>query len=140
MVNITISNLQKKLPIPKIRVKKLILKIIKGEGFKKTGFINLCFTDNTLIKKLNLKFLKNNNPTDVLAFNLGDKKTKDRLLADIVISTDIAITNARSFKTTAEDELLLYVTHGILHILGFDDHTKTETQLMRKKEKEYVNR
>ncbi|MFA4992620.1 MAG: rRNA maturation RNase YbeY [Candidatus Omnitrophota bacterium] len=140
MVNITINNLQKRLPIPKIRVKKLILKIIKGEGLKITGFINLCFTDNILIKKLNLKFLKNDNPTDVLAFNLGDKKTKDRLIADIVISTDTAITNARSFKTCPEDELLLYVAHGILHILGFNDHTKTETQLMRKKEREYADR
>jgi probable rRNA maturation factor len=111
MVNITINNLQKRLPIPKIRVKKLILKIIKGEGLKITGFINLCFTDNILIKKLNLKFLKNNNPTD-----------------------------ARSFKTCPEDELLLYVAHGLLHILGFNDHTKTETQLMRKKEREYADR
>ncbi|MDD5409114.1 MAG: rRNA maturation RNase YbeY [Candidatus Omnitrophica bacterium] len=140
MLNITINNLQNRLPIPKIRVKKLILKIIKGEGFKENGFINICFTDNILIKKLNLRFLKANSATDVLAFNLNNKKTKSSLLADIVISTDTAITNARSFKTTAGDELLLYVAHGILHVLGFADHTKTEMQLMRKKEKEYVDR
>ncbi|MFA6129730.1 MAG: rRNA maturation RNase YbeY [Candidatus Omnitrophota bacterium] len=140
MVNITITNLQNKLPIPEIRIKNLILKIIKGEGFKKSGFINICFTDNILIKKLNLRFLRTNRATDVLAFNLSNNETKGRLLADIVISTDTAITNARSFKTTASDELLLYVSHGILHILGFNDHTKTDTRLMRKKEKEYVNR
>ncbi len=139
MVNITISNLQKRLPIPKMRIKNLILKILKGEGFNKPGYINICFTDNLLIKKLNTKFLRANSATDVLAFNLSDKKT-GALLADIVISTDTAISNAQSFKTTAGNELLLYVTHGLLHILGFNDRTKAQTQLMRKKEEEYVNR
>jgi len=140
MVNINIINLQKKLPIPKTRIKNLILKILKGEGFSKSGYINICFTDNFVIKKLNTKFLKTNSATDVLAFNLNNNKTESGLLADIVISTDTAITNARNFKSTPGDELLLYVAHGILHILGFDDRAKTETQLMRKKEKEYVNR
>jgi len=140
MVNITISNLQKKLPIPRKRVKNLVLKILKGEGFNRSGYINICFTNNALIKKLNNKFLRANSATDVLAFNLSDKKTKPFILADIAISTDTAISNARCFKSTAGDELLLYVTHGVLHILGFNDHAETEIQLMRKKERKYVNR
>jgi len=140
MLNITISNLQKKLPISKIRIKDLILRILKGEGINKSGYINICFTNNILIKKLNTRFLRANSATDVIAFNLNDKKTDRSVLADIAISTDSAISNARSFKTTPADELQLYVTHGILHILGFNDHTKAEIQLMRKKEKEYVDR
>ncbi|MBU0548130.1 MAG: rRNA maturation RNase YbeY [Candidatus Omnitrophica bacterium] len=139
MVNIAISNLQKKLPIPRMRIKRLILKILKEEGVNKPGYINICFTDNNLIKRLNTKFLRANSATDVLAFNLSNKKTYSTVLADIVISTDSAISNARSFKTAVGDELLLYVAHGVLHILGFDDHTKAQAQLMRKKEKEYVN-
>ena len=140
MINITISNLQNKLPIPGMRIKKLIHKILKGENFKKPGYINICFTDNLLIKQLNAKFLRANSATDVLAFNLSDKKTKQSILADIAISTESAISNARSFKTTTKDELLLYVAHGILHILGFNDHTKAQIQLMRLKEDKYVNR
>ena len=62
------------------------------------------------------------------------------LLADIMISTDTAINNARKFKTTPDYELMLYVAHGILHILGYDDRTKTQMKRMRKKEAEYVNR
>jgi probable rRNA maturation factor len=140
MVNITINNLQKKLPIPGMRVKKLVLKILKGEGFNKSGYINICFMDNTLIRKLNTRFLSAHRATDVIAFNLSDKKTKPFLLADIAISTDSAINNAGDFKATPEDELMLYVAHGILHILGFNDHTRAQTLLMRKKEKSYVNR
>ena len=122
-----------------MRVKKLVLKILKGEGFNKGGYINICFMDNNLIKKLNTRFLAAHKATDVIAFNLSDKKTKSFILADIAISTESAIDNAGNFKTTPEDELMLYVAHGILHILGFNDHTRAQTLLMRNKERTYVN-
>jgi probable rRNA maturation factor len=139
MVKITINNLQNKLPIPETYIKNLIRRIIRGEKFKKPCSVNICFTDNNLIKKLNTRFLNTRGATDVLAFNLSGK-TSPVLLADIAISTESAISNSRSFKTSPGKELLLYVAHGILHILGFNDHTNAQTQLMRKKEKEYVNR
>lgn len=139
-MNITISNLQNKLFIPKVKIKNLVLDIFKGEKVKKTGYINICFMHDLLIRKLNAKFLKTIGSTDVIAFNLSDKKTKKTIFADIAISTDTAIKNARKFRNTSEYELLLYVAHGILHVLGFDDQTKAQAQLMRKKEKEYVDR
>ncbi len=135
---ITIRNLQNKLPIPSTKIKKLIRKVLKGERVKKSGWINICFVDNPLIKKFNAKFLKSNRTTDVLAFN--STKGKKVILADIMISTDKAIEQARNFKTTPTYELLLYVAHGMLHILGFDDHSKTQIKLMRKKESKYVDR
>lgn len=136
-MKITIKNLQNKLPVRPTKIKNLIRRVIRGEGINKSGWINICFVNNSRIRKFNAKFLKSQSATDVLAFNLGDKKI---LLADIMISTDIAITQARSFKTTADYELQLYVVHGILHILGYNDHSKTQIKLMRKKESEYVNR
>ncbi|MFA7294474.1 MAG: rRNA maturation RNase YbeY [Candidatus Omnitrophota bacterium] len=139
MVKITINNLQNKLPIPEAGIKNLIRRILKGEKVKKPGCINICFTDNKLIKKLNARFLNTPGATDVIAFNLSSK-TSAALLADIAISTESAISNSRSFKSSPAKELLLYVTHGILHILGFDDHTINQTRLMRKKENEYVDR
>jgi probable rRNA maturation factor len=139
MVKITINNLQNKLPIPEAGIKNLIRRILKGEKIKKSGYINICFTDNKLIKKLNARFLNTPRATDVIAFNLSNK-TSTALLADIAISTESAISNSRSFKNSPAKELLLYVAHGILHILGFDDHSNTQIRLMRKKEKEYVDR
>lgn len=139
-MKITIKNLQNKLRLSPIRIKKLINHILKGEGVKESGCINICFVNNPLIKKFNIKFLKTSSSTDVLAFNLNDKKNSKILLADIMISTDTAINNARKFKTTSDYELMLYVAHGILHILGYDDRTKTQMKRMRKSEAEYVNR
>ena len=139
-MKITVKNLQKKLLISPVKIKKLILKILRGEGIKESGYINICFSDDSLIKKFNLKFLKTNSSTDVLAFNLNNNLENKILLADIMISTDTAIKNSRKFNTKPEYELMLYLTHGILHILGYDDHDKTQKKQMREKEIEYVDR
>lgn len=137
-MKITIKNLQNKLPVQPAKIKNLVQKILKKEGADKQGSVNICFVDNPLIRRFNYKFLKINRATDVLAFDLSGKK--DLILADIMISTDKAIEQARNFKTTPDSELSLYVAHGILHILGFDDQNQAQRKVMRKKESEYVDR
>ena len=146
-MKIVIKNLQNKVRLYPARIKKLISDILKGERVKESGYINICFVNNALIKKFNIKFLKNKSSTDVLAFNWteghglpSDRQSHRVLQADIIISTEIAITHAHKFKTTPNYELMLYVTHGLLHILGYNDRNKTETKLMRKKEAAYVDR
>ncbi len=137
-MQIFIQNLQKKITINPKKIKRLVSKILKKERIKKSGSINICFVNNPVIKRFNTKFLKLKEITDVLAFNLSDKKEKN-ISADIMISTDIAISNSAKFKTTVNYELLLYVAHGLLHILGYNDQTQAQKKLMRKKEAEYVN-
>ncbi len=137
-MKITIKNLQNKIAIHPRKIKNLIHKVLKGERVKESGWINICLVNNALIKRFNAKFLKTNSATDVLAFNLN--AGKKIILADIMISTDTAIKQSSVFKTTPGYELLLYIVHGILHILGYNDRTKTQTKLMRKKESEYVDR
>ena len=138
-MRITLKNLQNKLPIHSGKIKKLILKVLKGQKVKESGWINICFVGDSQIKKLNAKFLKIKGATDVLAFNLSNKKEKNVILADIMISTQAALKQAVNFKTTPDYEISLYLVHGLLHILGFNDHTKPQIKLMRKKEGQYVD-
>ena len=138
-MKITLQNQQKKVPLQTKKIKKLILKVLKGEQVKESGWINICFVDNSQIKKFNAKFLKVKGATDVLAFNLSDKNKKNFILADIMVSAQEAFNQARNLKTTLDYELSLYVVHGLLHILGFDDHTRGQIKLMRKKESQYVD-
>ncbi len=139
-MKITIKNLQNKVSLYPAKIKKLISDILKGERVKKSGCINICFVNNALIKKFNVKFLKNSSTTDVLAFNLSNRSNNKILLADIMISAETAITHARRFKTTPNYELMLYAAHGMLHILGYDDINKTKAKIMHEKEAAYVNR
>jgi len=133
-VKITIINLQNRVPVNSRKVAKIAQKVLSSEGIKKSGEITICFVNDQKIKELNLRYLAKNNPTDVIAFDVAEPKRPDKLFADIVISTDRAIDNADVFKTSPLFELYLYVIHGVLHILGYDDRRKADKLLMRKKE------
>jgi len=138
-VKIIIKNFQKKIPINPKKIKETILKVLSQEDTKKSGEITICFVGDLKIKELNLRYRHRNSPTDVLVFDILESKNPNRIFADIVISTDTAIQNAGIFKTTPLYELYLYIVHGMLHLLGYDDRTRKQRQLMRQKEKEYVN-
>lgn len=69
------------------------------------------------VRELNRRFHKVDAPTDVLSFSYGDVD----YLGDLVISYDTAKRNARDFRWPVRDELRLLVTHGVLHLLGYDD-------------------
>ena len=58
-------------------------------------------------------------------------------MADIVVSADTAIRNAKIYNTTPRQEILLYAIHGILHILGYNDSNPKQRMIMRKKESLY---
>lgn len=133
-MKITIKNLQDKIPICPKRIKKAILKALSQEGVKKSGEITVCFLNNKEIKELNLMYLGKNSPTDVIAFDNSAHNKKGILLGDIAVSTDMAIRNARIFKTTPFYEIRLYVIHGVLHLLGYDDKSKKDRLIMHKRE------
>ncbi len=131
-MKITIKNFQNKIPISPKRIKKIILKAFSSEGAKKSGEINVCFVNDLKIKKFNLKYLGKNCPTDVLSFLL-EPENRGRIFGDIIISTDTAVGNAKIFKTSSLYETSLYIIHGVLHLLGYDDKNARERKLMDNK-------
>ena len=133
-MRIIIKNLQNKVPLNSKKAVKTVQKVLSSEGIKKSGEITFSFVNDRKIKELNLKYLGKNNPTDVIAFDVAEPKRPDKIFADIVISTDRAISNAKIFKTSPLYELYLYVVHGMLHLLGYNDKTKKDKLLMRKRE------
>ena len=109
--------------------------------------LSLVLTGDREIKRFNQKYLKHNWPTDVLAF--GDAERSRPLarfgphtklfLGDVMISIDRAKAQAKQYGTQWRDELELYIVHGILHILGLDDHNEKDRSRMRKKESQILN-
>lgn len=59
-------------------------------------------------------------------------------MGQIVISADTAARQARVYRTSLEREIILYVIHGILHLLGYDDHRPQDIQKMRDKERQLL--
>jgi len=137
-VKITIRNLQTKVPVSPKRVIKIVQKVLSSEGIRKSGEITVSFVNDKEIKKLNLNYLGKNRPTDVIAFDVAHPKLPDKIFADIVISSERAIDNARAFKTSPLFEVYLYIIHGVLHILGYDDRKKEDKLIMQKKQSDLL--
>ncbi len=58
---------------------------------------------------------------------------------DIIISVDAAKSQAQEYGTSIAQELTLYIVHGLLHLLGYDDHAPKDIQKMRRKETQVMN-
>jgi len=95
---------------------------------------------DTQIKALNKRYLNRERATDVLAFDLKEGRCGHgrHLDGEIVVSAVTARRNAKRFNTTPWHEMILYIAHGILHLIGYDDHAPGKIERMRKKEKEIM--
>ena len=129
---ISIRNLQKKIPISSQRIKRVILKTLTQEGAQKSGEISVALVTDKIIKRINRKYLGKNRPTDVMAFNLSESP-QGKFLGEIIISTDTALSNSQKFNTRPQDEIYLYLIHGLLHLLGYDDNTRKNALKMQKR-------
>lgn len=97
--------------------------------------INLLLVDDKQIRSLNKCYHNSNYPTDVLAFDNRIFK-KDEIIADIVISRDTVMRNAKIYAVSYKEELLRCFIHGLLHLCGYDDLIKSKRMRMFKKQEE----
>jgi len=115
--------------------KNWIKTIIACEHFK-TGEINYIFCDDEYLLKINQQFLKHDDFTDIITFDYGNGGV---LSGDIYISITRVRENSEIFGATFHDELLRVLSHGIFHLCGYKDKTKTAALNMRKKEEWAIN-
>ena len=80
---------------------------------------------------MNKKYLNHDTYTDIITFDYCEGKN---ISGDIFISIDRVTENATTFSVTFEDELNRVMAHGVLHLCGYKDKSKTDKELMRKME------
>ena len=100
--------------------------------------ISIAIVSDEQIHELNRQYLQHDYETDVLSFNLGTESAGFELSGEIVVSADTARRCAQERNIKVIDELTLYVIHGTLHLLGFDDKSEAERKKMRAAEREYA--
>ena len=135
MLSITITNAQSQLPVDKKRLRRVVRMILEDESIERAK-IDVAVVDDRTIAELHQRYLDDPSPTDVLSFVL--ERSPEFIEGEIVVSGDTAAASAPNYNWTAADELLLYVIHGALHLVGYDDSTPKKRALMRKKEGEYL--
>jgi len=144
-MEITFKDHQKKVPLNSSQIIKITKLILRHEGVQKAT-LSIVFVSHQKIKALNKRYLHRNHATDVLAFDLSEKLSRNKKIirkpkevtGDIIISTDAALKNIKRFNTALTRELALYIVHGILHLLGYDDHRAVDIKKIRKKEQEIL--
>ncbi|HYW81547.1 MAG TPA: rRNA maturation RNase YbeY [Thermoguttaceae bacterium] len=100
--------------------------------------ISVAIVDDPTIQQVHRDYLQIDEPTDVMSFVL--EQTDDLLEGEVIASADTAIASAPQFGLSAGDELLLYVIHGTLHLVGFDDLTPEKQAEMRRQERAHLAR
>lgn len=92
------------------------------------------------MRRLNEQWLGHRGATDVITFDLGDGKAARTGVASgqVNVCWPIAQRQAKLRGVKAEVELLLYVVHGVLHLLGYDDHRQAAATRMHRREDEML--
>ena len=98
--------------------------------------LNFIFCSDDYLLKINQEYLKHDTYTDIITFDNSEEK--GMIAGDIFISIDSVKENAKTFKTSFQDELHRVMIHGTLHLLGYPDKKKEEKALMTEKENQYL--
>jgi len=110
--------------------------VAKSENFI-ISEINYIFCDDKFLYSLNVEYLNHDTFTDVISFNFSEGTGK--IIGDIYISIERVSENAIKFNKTMDNELYRVMAHGLLHLLGYSDKTKSEKLVMTKKEDNYLS-
>lgn len=135
MIKFTCKDTDFKLTRQKV-LKDWIKKILSGYELR-VGDINYLLTNDEQVLQVNREFLGHDYYTDIITFDTSDYEfnpQQDKISADIVISVDTVRANAEFYRATFEDELHRVIIHGILHLIGYDDHEEEDKVMMRQQE------
>ena len=135
MIDIQLTDQQSTLPVDVQRLKQAARLILEDHGPDAVQ-VSIAVVDDLTIHELNRRFLQHDYPTDVLSFVL--EQQDGRLEGEVIVSTDTAVVQAGEYGVQPADELLLYVVHGVLHLVGFDDKSPDLRQRMRCAEQHYL--
>jgi probable rRNA maturation factor len=119
------------------RVKRAIHTILNDAGIA-SAEISIAIVNDERMQQLNREFLEHDYPTDVLSFVLESDENAGSLDGEIIVSHEYAAREAPRYGWKSDDELLLYIIHGCLHLVGHDDLTPEAKQQMRLAEARYL--
>jgi len=125
VVEITCSCRQLKVSFAKLV--KLAEKICRRFSVSEID-ISVAIVDDEAIEKVNKEFLGRAGITDVISFDLSDGP--QRKASEVVINGEMAVRQGGQRGHSAEAEVALYMTHGLLHQLGYDDDSRASAQKM----------
>lgn len=140
MINFISQNIRFELK-GKNSIRRWVNSTIKERGYK-IGEINIIFVSDNRLLEINRSSLGHNYYTDIITFDYSAEILNGKIYADLYISIDSVEENSKTYKQLTtnkfEGELCRVIIHGILHLTGEDDLTKSKQIKMRKEENKYL--
>lgn len=121
------------IPFPSIKKRMVTqwIKTVASSYGKTTGDIAYIFCSDEKILEVNREYLQHDYYTDIITF---DYTEGDKISGDLFISLDTVKSNAETFQTDYNEELLRTIIHGILHLCGINDKGPGERETMEAEE------
>jgi probable rRNA maturation factor len=147
MAKIEITDLQDHVRLDKKIILQILRRVMKEEG-RTAKSLSIVLTDNRHIRDLNREYLGHDNPTDVISFPLEDLEEPAGLPlsaagginGEIIASAELAHHQAMATRGDPQAELLLYLVHGLLHLIGYDDLKPQDAKRMHEREDELLEK
>lgn len=135
---VDINNYQRAVRIPRLAITQMLTRAYRLLKLTRVE-LSVVFLSPLKMRQLNQQSLGHDYVTDVITFNYATQKRQGVINGEIVVCPYQAKMQARELKVKLNDELVLYVAHGLLHLCGYDDHTSEQITLMRKMEKKLLS-
>ena len=133
----TVSSRQAALRVNRRRLADLVRFVARREGAELAA-VDLAVVDEPAIAQLNRRYLGHAGPTDVISFDLSDA-TQRGIAAQVVVCADVATRQGPLHGLAPTAELMLYVVHGLLHLMGYDDQSVRGSARMRARQDEILD-
>jgi len=117
------------------KIIKWLTQIANNEGYN-VEKLNYVFCSDEDLLSINKQYLQHDYYTDIITFDLSEKEKS--VYADIYISIDRVKDNAIQYEQEFLHELLRVLSHGLLHLIGYNDKTPQQQTLMTKKENDCI--
>jgi probable rRNA maturation factor len=140
MAKIEITDLQDHVQVDKKLILQAVRRVIKDEG-RSAKSLSIVLTDNRHIRDLNRQYLGHDCFTDVISFPLEDvdwPTGNGGINGEIIASAELAYSQAHCSNADPKAELMLYVVHGLLHLMGYDDRNAQAAKRMHEREDELL--
>ncbi len=135
---IAVANEQIDLPLDDEAVPVIVREIISSEGVK-TDEISVNFVDQSAICSLHKKYFNDASLTDCISFPIDSGAQESyHVLGEVFVCPFAAVKYANDTGCDPYDEALLYMIHGLLHLMGYDDISEEDRLKMRDAEKRHL--
>ena len=137
-MDVHIFNQQSDLSISTPQVEKLVIECLKLEGVE-CDEVSVQFVDTQMISDLHQRFFNDPSTTDCISFPIDqDEDTGYRVLGEVFVCPKTGVNYAKENQLDPYVEISLYIIHGLLHLIGYDDIGDEEPE-MREAEKRHLD-